>query len=341
MPRAKKKVEPQLQVEEQTVSIAGSLVPSTAKFKGASHKRALDVTFALVDSQRALNGKQLSLWAEENNLNTEGVTILRKGIHLRPGARRLFGFFQKKIGKEHIIEDGRALMPTNVAASKPHRHRIGGYNYNVPWISFTPYEAIKDAIGNRNPSKKDYEDFARNFQELQDRWHIFTMNIDTDGNKTKKVELRNRIILDVITESIDNEHGKQYAVSLHPITTAQLGKWFRIYPDDFENQIALKGGIKSPYIWDLAELVLYERDMPGTKENKYFERTLKTLISHLKLEQYAQRRKTELKEMIKKALDALVGYLIEKYELSDKAGGIKYQIWPLFDSVKEIENGAA
>lgn len=338
MPRAKKIDQ---QIPTPTLDVGGSIVPSTAKFKGAGHKRAADVTFALIDSQKALNGKQLSLWVEEKSLSTENVTVLRKGIHLRPGARRLFGFLQKKIGKEHIIEDGRAFMPTREPIESK-KQRIGGYTYDVPWTSFTPYEAIKDTIGSRNPSKKDYEDFERNFQELQDRWHIFTMNICTDGNKTKEVEVKSRIILDVITESVDNEHGKQYAVSLHPITTAQLGNWFRIYPDDFENQIALRGGIKSPYIWDLAELVLYERDMRDTRKHKFFERTHKTLIRHLKLEQYAQRRKTELKEMIKKALDALVGWLIEKYEeLPDKAGEIKYRIFPAFDPVKEIENGAA
>jgi hypothetical protein len=342
MPRVKKQVPQQLSGEEQAVSIAGSIAPSFARFKGAgNHKRAANVVEASIDSQNELKGKQFLSWVQQNSYDTENLTVLRKGINLKSGARKLFGFLLKKIGKEHIIgEDGKASMEAGMKAKDP--IRIGGIVYNPPYVSFTAYEAITETLGDpRRPSKKDYEDFERHFQELQDQCHIFTMRVYT-GDNIKTVVVKSRIVIDVITESLDNNRSKRYTVSLHPITTAQLGNWWRLYPDDFENQIALRGGNRSYYIYGLADLVIYERDMKGTKKAGYFTRTIKTLTEQINLQDYEHRPK-DLYGKIERGLDCLKGYLIDRYVAEKDQTGkvIKYRIYPVIEPVKEIENGAA
>lgn len=352
MPRSKKVKE---EVPSATSSTTAALAPlanvaaTTAHSRGVGrHKRAADTTLALIDNQKELNGLQLSLWASNNDLDVTDVRVLRKGINLKPGARRLFSFLQKKIGKEHTVdESGKAIMPT---ARDSKRERINGKLYDSPWVTFTPYEVIKETIGKRHPSKEDYDAFNVDFSELQNQWHIFSMRVEDGEDKHGKpkyrtIEVKSRIILDVATETANADH-KRYAVRLHPITTAQLATWFRIYPDDFENRIANLGGNRSPYIRDLAELVLSERDLSQTKRDGYFKRTEETLIRHLRLERYEGKRKAELQDKIDKAIENLTGYLIDKVvRVQNDSGGTTYRIYPVFDPesdpVLSIEPGAA
>ena len=346
--------------EAPTVSIAGALLGEDSSSVRGSHRRSAEVVEALIDNQSDLRGKQLTLWLENPSsdlgleFDSRGIELKvhRKGISLSPGAQKIYGVLLQKLGKSVVIENEEANLPTTVAPKRDMTVVIGGYDYVPPRIEVSPYEVIKETIGGRHPSGRDYEDYARYFQELCDKTHVFSMRIrHTSGNSDLRV-VHSPVILAVdypdvteeqvkaIESDLDGESEpetgsgkrlpKRMFVSLHPIVISQLGNYWTDFPDDFEERLSRIGAGKSPHISHLAYLVCYERSRKTTKHKGYFERTEDNLIGHLHLEKYRRRRK-DLQQMLNAAFEALKGWLVEKVEMlpTTRRNEVKFRIYPI------------
>lgn len=375
MPRAKKQAESQL--VEQPVFVGVSIVPSERPKSSGAYRMAKDVLDALTDDDTERNGLQLPLFLETREregklgFKRDGIEITARKMGIRfetSNANKLFRLLNKKLSDTVEIKDGEArqIEPVVPDTSDLPAVTIRGRSYLAPCIDVTVYELVKDVIGNRKPSGRDYEEFWRSFEELKKTPHCFTMKVRT-GRKDKNdkelvelIELYEPVIIHghpdltedeatAIENEIDGLEGtdssrsprQRLRIYLHPITIHTAGRWWSMIPNDLEDFLTDVGASKSPYITQLALLVLNERGLPTTRRRGYFELGKTKFIGKLQLEKY-RNRPSELKAKIDTAVKALQGRLIEKLDiLPDRNGGIKYRIYPLFDPVKEIENGAA
>lgn len=368
MPRAKKKVDPQLQVEEQTVSIAGSLVPLERTPSSGTYRVAKHVVDAITDDDSERNGVQLSLFVNEKLGIAEGeITARQLGIRFESSsAYKVFGILLKKHADTIEIKDGVARQVVE-NTSDDYSVEIRGKEYRSPFIEVSEYELVKEMVGSRKESGRDYEDFRRAFDEVWNTHHIFTIKQktsrkDKDGKDAYDLAVQKASVIRQVVypdlageevQAIENEleglentessrrPHRRFRIYLHPITILSLGNWFTLMPNDFEEKLTEVGAGKSPHIRQLAYTVLGERGGKTTRGRGYFELTSSKLIAKLQLEKYRTRRK-DLDGKLAAAFDALKGWLIDKVEVLPAAsGGYKYRIYPRFDPVKEIENGAA
>ncbi len=368
MPRAKKKVDPQLQVEEQTVSIAGSLVPLQQTPSSGTYRVAKDVVRAITDDDSERNGVQLSLFVNEKLGIAEGeITAKQLGIRFESSsAYKLFGILLKKHADTIEIK-GEVASQVIVKTSDERHVQISGRECSSPFIEVSEYELVKKMVGSRKESGRDYEDFRRAFYEVCKTNHCFSMKLrtsrkDKDGKDAYDLAVQYApVITHVVYPDLDGEEvqaienelegieatensqrtQRRLRIYLHPVTIHRLGRWFTLIPNDFEEKLTEVGAGKSSHIRQLAYYVLGERGGKTTRGRGYFELTSSKLIAKLQLEKYRTRRK-DLDGKLVAAFDALKGWLIDKVEVLPAAsGGYKYRIWPRFDPVKEIENGAA
>jgi hypothetical protein len=359
MPRAKKKVEPQLQVEEQTVSIAGSLVPLQQTPSSGTYRVAKDVVRAITDDDLERNGVQLSLFVNEKLGIPEGeITAKQLGIRFESSsAYKLFGILLKKHADTIEIKDGVARQVVENASGE-YRIEICSKAYPSPFIEVSEYELVKEMVGSRKESGRDYEDFRRAFNEVRKTNHCFSMKLrtsrkDKDGKDAYDLAVQYAsVITHVVYPNLANEEvqaienelegleatensrrtQRRLRIYLHPVTIHSLGRWFTLIPNDFEEKLTEVGAGKSSHIRQLAYYVLGERGGKTTRSRGYFELTTSKLIAKLQLEKYRTRRK-DLDGKLAAAFDALKGWLIYKVEFRRAAsGGYKYRIWPLFDS---------
>jgi hypothetical protein len=339
---------------------------------------AKDVLDALTDDDTERNGLQLPLFLETREregklgFKRDGIEITARQMGIRfetSSANKLFRLLLQKLSDTVEIKEGEArqIKPAVPDTSDLPAVTIRGRSHPSPFIEVTVYELVKDVIGNRKPSGRDYEEFWRSFEELQKTPHCFTMRLRT-GRKDKNdkelfdlTELYASVIHHVVHPDLTEEEAtaieneidglegtdssrsprQRLRIYLHPITIHTAGKLWSMIPNDLEDFLIEVGAGKSPYITQLALLVLNERGLRTTRKRGYFELGKTKFIGKLQLEKY-RNRPSELKAKIDTAVKALQGRLIKKLEIdSDRNGGIKYRIYPLYDAVKEIENGAA
>jgi hypothetical protein len=371
MPRTKKQAEPQL--VEQLVSVGDSIEHTVKPESSGYHLVATDVIKAQTTSYYEKEDKQLSLYLNHKyglDLDEDDVTVNQFGIKFETSSEyKLWAILGKKLSSTVEIKDGEArqirLPVTNHL--EPPDVRVNGRIQSKPHIEVSNYELAKEMFG-KTPSGKDYREFKRAFEKLQTIPHCFIMHAengrkDSNNNQTGYTvaiqyapvismvvypdlnsEEANRTIeseLEGTEDAESSRSNRRFIIHLHPIAFSSLGGWFTEIPNDLEEQLAKRGSGRSSQIRLLAYYVLGHRSVLKNQEKKYFEIGRSKLISKLNLDKYRNRRK-DLDRMVDAAFKALEGYLIDKVEiLTDRNGGIKYRIYPLFDAVKEIKNGAA
>ena len=177
MPRAKKIDQ---QIPPPTLDVGGSIVPLERIPSIGNYPVAKDVVSAITDDDSARNGVQLSLFVNEKLGIAEGeITARQLGIRFESSsAYKLFGILLKKHAVTIEIKDNVARQVVE-NTSGDYGIEIRGKAYPSPFIEVSEYELVKEMVGNRKESGRDYEDVRRSFEEVQKTNHCFSMKLRT------------------------------------------------------------------------------------------------------------------------------------------------------------------